>query len=191
MPHKDINALAKTFHWQWRARAYDNYCEQIREATRNTHLTLMENRHHKAATEIFDVCHTFLKDHQKELTPKTALAWMEMAVKLERMSLGIDAKAPSNAPSIAVQINNNGTASSTNISGANVDGNKMLEIMQILQISGAMQIGSQEVINRDDTVDAYDPGSFVEITEPVNAENDEVYTAYAHRQADSLPVIGE
>ncbi len=92
LPLSYITDLSKAFHWQARAKAFDLYIQMEREATRNRNMVLLENKHYKAANDIFEICMTFIRGTEEnpvKLTAKSALGWIETAIKLGRISVGM------------------------------------------------------------------------------------------------------
>lgn len=94
VPISHIHILAQVYHWSIRVKAYDTYRQVEFEAERQRFIKMMESKHRNAAEKLFDDCIGYMKDNIKALTPKDAIKWLEMAVKLERLSLGLDPDKP-------------------------------------------------------------------------------------------------
>ena len=95
IPVRVVEILSKVYHWRSRVKAFDLYRAIEQQQIRNTMIRDMETTHGKAAKTIFERCNSFLEDNAELLDPKTALAWLETAVKLQRLSLGLHPDKPS------------------------------------------------------------------------------------------------
>lgn len=81
---KDLN------HWQDRAATFDLYKSTIKEKVRSYEIELMETKHKKQADRIFDKVTTYFENLDDAfLKPEVALQWLNSAVKLNRLSLGV------------------------------------------------------------------------------------------------------
>jgi hypothetical protein len=89
-----IKTISQMYHWAYRVKAYDLFRRAHIERTREFEVERMQNTHATAARKIFDRCLTFIEDHVDELNPKTALEWLQTAVELERLSLGLNPNKP-------------------------------------------------------------------------------------------------
>lgn len=96
VPVDYVAGISKAFHWRARVKAFDLYMEAEREAERTRSMILLEGKHRQAAEDIFAVCMDFIRndDVKDRLSPKTALAWLEAAIKLGRISLGLPPDKP-------------------------------------------------------------------------------------------------
>ena len=150
---KFLYGLSRAYHWRQRAKAYDAYKIQKIELERNRNIQLMENKHHSAATKLFDLCmehidKNFGYDDKEEnllkiLSPKDIRELLEVAIKLERLSLGQHPDKPliSGDQSVVNAIVTN-YPSSTNQSPevpAEIESKKQLQnVVNILFSSGAL-----------------------------------------------------
>lgn len=96
-----IYEYSKIYHWRQRTKSFDLYQKQIIGEERNRLTKIMENNHHKAANKIFDIASTYLDTLNSsgliaQASPKEILGWAEFAVKLERLSLGLNPDKPDN-----------------------------------------------------------------------------------------------
>jgi len=97
---KALYALSMVYHWQLRTNLYDRFREDLLEKERKRLISLMENKHRSAAEKIFGKCMKYLEDvtqdkvRMEKVSPKEMLSWMEMAVRMDRLSLGIPADKP-------------------------------------------------------------------------------------------------
>jgi hypothetical protein len=98
-PRPYLYALSKVYHWQQRALAFDIYKMDEIERERNRQVSIMENKHKKAAERIFEICTTYLEVMEETgllaaYSPKEMQGWAELAIKLERLSLGLSPDKP-------------------------------------------------------------------------------------------------
>jgi hypothetical protein len=152
VPLRTLTALSQIYHWRARAKCFDAYKEFQRNMIKEREIDLMEGRHKKTATQLFDLCIDFIRNNKELLTPKTALQWFQTAVQLERLSLGLSpdkplkgAEAAQNSP--IVQINNAMQAIQNTEDGNSSE--KMLEILRILEQSGALDVRTHVRLRND------------------------------------------
>jgi len=145
LPIKGLYAISWVYHWQMRAQFYDRFKEDLLEKERNRLITLMENKHRDAADKIFEKCMKYLTDLDKskleKVNPKQMLDWLEFAVKMDRLALGIPADKPltkDDKAKIEQTVKIGKMENKTlNISGA--DGGKYLqELVNILEEAKAL-----------------------------------------------------
>jgi len=96
VPSGKINALSQVYHWMLRVLCYDHYKEMELRAQKEQSIKEMENKHSNAAKKLFDFCMKAIQSEEMELllNPKTILEWFQTAVKLERISKGLDPDRP-------------------------------------------------------------------------------------------------
>lgn len=146
-----VVTLANMYHWMDRNLVFDSFREVMDDIRREQDVQEMSSRHIRAAKDIFKICTNFIADekNQKMLTPKTALNWAELAVSLERLSLGMHPDKPGWANGREgqpqshpmIQINNNSNHNShNNVSGAakSDELEQMSDVLKILARSGAL-----------------------------------------------------
>jgi hypothetical protein len=146
---KAIHALKDVYHWKLRIEAYDLQAEREVQMARQRFTRQMENNHRDAAVKIFDACKSYIVDNKEELNAKSALDWLITAVKLERLSLGLnpdkpdDGKtgSPNNVININTAIQNNDNSQTNNVSNPN--GQRTTEILAILQQAGVFTLRPQ------------------------------------------------
>jgi len=155
-----INSLSNIYHWKSRAKAYDMYRDKAIEDTRRNNLVKMENKHFEFAEEMFDSVKDIVKELVTKLKSKVSTKndyqfeirrWIEFAIKLERLSLGL----PSNKPLSTSDVNSVITNYTLNQSQVqdnrqiNVEKptterlGKMQEVINVLKDSGILE----EVLN--------------------------------------------
>jgi len=89
-----VQTLVRLYHWHERSKAYDKYQKEQLDARRAAEIEYMQDTHRAAAQKIFDKAMKWLEDHAEELGPKTALEWLQTAIELERLSLGLPKDKP-------------------------------------------------------------------------------------------------
>lgn len=160
---KVLELLRRIFNWQDRVAAFDEYLSQERETMLETRRVEMENRHVQTATNLFNIASKYLTDHMDMMTPKLALQMLDLAVKLERTSLGIHASRGNGQEGpISVNVTNNvATGASANkqnevsIVTENTDENKekAKQILNIMNKLGVLNEEPAEVIDVEVTSD--------------------------------------
>lgn len=101
-----LHSLNKVYHWQWRVKAFDLFTEDTVEIERQRIIKAMNTNHRQAARTVFETCMGYLRDINAngwydlkgnlQVSPKEMESWMELAVKLERLSVGLPADKPIN-----------------------------------------------------------------------------------------------
>lgn len=88
---KHVELVRQAYHWQLRVGAYDYYVEQERNEQLELRRAEIEHKHAKTAEELYKISSKYLLEHEDLLTPKVAMQMLDVAVKLERASLGMAA----------------------------------------------------------------------------------------------------
>lgn len=124
-----IKVISNMYHWAVRVKAFDIYRKAQIELHRSFEVERMEGTHAKAARVIFDRCMDYLEDNLEQLDPKTALSWLQTAVELERLSLGLSPDKPGS-----------GTGTGTNAGPVDMQGalNSFIQINQNTQIQAGI-----------------------------------------------------
>lgn len=159
---RNLNVLAKVYHWQLRCKAYDAYKKMERERIRQYEIEKMESKHAKVAAQLLEQSLNYLEKHPEQLNPKVALQMVQLALRAERLSLGLNPDKPGvgeAAPSINIhQTTNAGNSSevtsrvevgSQNNQAVQADMSYLQSIVHILDQSGALDQAKQEVIDAD------------------------------------------
>lgn len=118
MPGRHLNALARVYHWQLRAKAYDVYKEIERQLARHAAAEQLESRHAKVSSRLLDQAVAYLETHPEQMNTKSAIQLVELAMRSGRLALGLNPDKPGSG-------NNQGSDSgghSTNITIANNTG---------------------------------------------------------------------
>ena len=140
-----ISAISKVYHWRARVRAYDIFKAKELDAIREKNISTMENRHRKAAEELFITCMTSLKDKfasestnpLKMMSAKEVKDLLEVAYKLERLSLGKHPEKPLDSDDRAVvntviknyQINRTDSSRAVNINKDAIHLGKVVDVL--------------------------------------------------------------
>jgi len=154
-PYK-VNAIKDIYQWDVRIKAFDEFREVQQEVQRNHYIQDMESEHREAAQDLFATCMKYFHENLEMLDQKTALKWAEMAVELERLSLGLDPKkpdtenVPENIQQTLIQVNEAGPGSSV---ADHEERNRMQNIMDILNDAGVVDVPVD-----DDENDSEDSG---------------------------------
>jgi len=94
-----VAAYSKIYHWSLRNNAFDSYNTYLVDLEREKAVKTLEGKHRDAAEKIFDICVQYLEtlDETKliaQMRPNEVLGWAEMAVKLNRIALGLPPDKP-------------------------------------------------------------------------------------------------
>lgn len=124
---RQLEALRQIYHWNTRVEAYDDYMQREREVLLEMKRLEIENKHAQTAEQLFKISSKYLSEHEDLLTPKVAMQMLDMAIKLERYSVGMfnDRRNGDNAGT-TVNINNtmqgNGNTSASMEEGTTITG---------------------------------------------------------------------
>lgn len=146
IPISHVHVLAQIYHWTARVKAYDMYKHAEIEAERHRFVKIMESRHREAAEVLFKDCIEYMKSNMKALQPKDAIKWLEMAVKLERLSLGLDPEKPyfkgegASADGKTIIQNYQIAPQAPGVSQNDQVTSQLQEVIQILNASGALDV---------------------------------------------------
>lgn len=146
-----IHILAQCYHWIARTRAYDLYQADLREAERARSLRLMENKHSKAANVLFDRCLSYIDKRLENFPAREIVRILEVAIRLERMSIGVDpdGKVANNTTTVINNMPQSFTTTSLPPQDESIS--RMREVVSILTKSGALN-----VIDITDSITAVD-----------------------------------
>jgi hypothetical protein len=112
MAGRQLNALSRVYHWQVRAKAYDNYKSTERQLARVHEVELMEVKHAKISNKLLDQAVDYLTDHPEQLSPKVAIELVNLAMRSGRLALGLNPDKPGSS-------SGEGRGSGTNINITN------------------------------------------------------------------------
>lgn len=103
-----INEWYNIYYWAQRAKAHDIYHEAAYKHIRARRALYSENKHYELAEKLLDKAVTYINSKQfmEQITPKTALEALKIAVQLQRISTGMPSAAPTETKSdVPVQSN--------------------------------------------------------------------------------------
>ena len=150
METRHLEMLRQIYHWNARVLAYDNYLAQERAVQLELRRLEIEGKHANTAQSLYKISATYLEQHSELLTPKLALQMLEMSIRLERMSVGMNPdsrKASDMQPTVNIQ-NNIGsggqpdTTAPTLITGRTEDDRTRL--MQVLNVMNNIGLIKEE-----------------------------------------------
>lgn len=113
-----VSYLSKLYLWQWRCELYDEWMERQQTARQLARRNLTLDRHSKIGRGLVQKAYNALLRQADKLTPKDALAMLELGLKYERLSLGLPGDKPEVTPS-----QSNGRGATVNIVNQTNNGN--------------------------------------------------------------------
>lgn len=113
-----VSYLSKLYLWQWRCELYDEWMERQQTARQLARRNLTLDRHSKIGRGLVQKAYNALLRQADKLTPKDALAMLELGLKYERLSLGLPGDKPEGTPS-----QSNGRGATVNIVNQTNNGN--------------------------------------------------------------------
>lgn len=161
---KVLSTLAKVFHWQLRCKAYDQYKRYEGERKRMYEIEKLESKHSRAADTLLELSMGYMENHAEQLNPKIALQMLQTAVKMGRLSLGLNGDKPgSGEGGTSININQSSSGSLGEMSASvevtqdggsqgqgGEDMSQLQSILHILDKSGALD--KVKVVDADYTV---------------------------------------
>lgn len=133
-----LEHVRNIWHWTYRVQCYDLFREAERERTREIARINMEGKHHKAAAKLFELSTNYLKEHEDLLTPGMALKMLDTAVKLERLSLGMNAKEQEDAtPTARIEVSANATTTVSDDTAENKE--RLTQLLNIMNNIGVLR----------------------------------------------------
>lgn len=175
-----INQLAKIYHWTARCNYFDNYIERQAYKKQCAKQQLLQADHFHIGTALAKKAFDFLNSTTKGLTPKEAIAMLDLGLQYSRLSLGLQPNKPdapeaaNNKPTFAIynSTTNNTADNILNVNAGEMsssDANKsaverqlqsdikqednLLTILHVLQKSGAMGIAINTNIEQQKDAD--------------------------------------
>lgn len=159
---RNINALSKVYHWQLRVRAYDAFKKMEYERRRRFEIEKLESKHAKAADSMLEQALTYLENHPEQLNPKVAVQMVQLAIKVGRLSVGLNAEKPGSGDSPSgTNININQTLGNGSVDTIVEEGqpggqqttaqdvSQLQSILHILDKSGALDKVKSKVVDAD------------------------------------------
>lgn len=99
MSGKQLNALAKVYHWQSRVKAFDLFKSRELAAMKARNIDLLEEKHAKVSNQLLDQAVTYLVEHPEQLSPKVAIDLANLAMRSGRLALGLNPDKPGDSSS--------------------------------------------------------------------------------------------
>jgi len=192
---RQLTALSRVWHWAFRVKAYDLMKAQEREIKRLREIESLNNKHSQAAEEMLQQAMEYLRKHPEQLTPKTAIQLADLAIKVGRLALGLNADKPGSGqtPSTNITIANTTKADSAQqiitVSQQNYPDNlgtseqindlqHLQDVLEILGRSGALEMAFNQQTDKTNKTNKTDDINEVNKTkEP--AESEEIIDVYA------------
>lgn len=151
-----LNVLSKIYHWSLRCDYYDRFFEMELLRLKHKQVALMQNDQLHLAAELQDLAYSYLRDNIDSLQPKEVIDLLDKTSKLARISVGLpgdkplDSKTGHASPTLAIYntTTNNTADNIMQINQSAVerqyqenlkDPNTLLDVLNVLQKSGAMQ----------------------------------------------------
>lgn len=165
-----LSTIANIYNWQLRCAYYDKFFEMDLMRRKQLEVQLLQRDHLKFSTTLIDKAMSYLDKHPNALTPKDAIAMVELGFKFSRLSLGLapdKAGHPSGVesqPLLAIQFNQNnqdnklvqlndnrsyGSEVERKLGEELKDTDNLLSILHVLQKSGAMATALQDKLLPD------------------------------------------
>lgn len=177
------NNLARVFKWKERAQAFDS---QITDQLQQRKMSLqveMVNKHQQTAHKLYNKCMNYFDENFEVLSPKDVIKITEMAIKLERESLGImseDGKLKQTPVVINVQNNMDGSTTnsvqmdnpqfnvSKNAESASDEAQRLAETLHVMNQMG--------ILKETSSLELVEPDSIQQDNEPIEVSYKEVET---------------
>jgi hypothetical protein len=146
VPVRNLTMLSRSYHWAVRCKAYDLFKKMQAARMREIEIEKLEGKHAKVADKLLEMSMEYLEDHTAQLSPKTAIQLLQVAAKMGRLAVGLQADKPG-TDSGGTSINISQTAMGGSDSSSNSDGplavnttedlSHLQSILHILDKSGA------------------------------------------------------
>lgn len=152
LPGRLITLLAKLYSWSERCTFYDEYIRAEAAKIKAQKVALLESDHLAVSKALMTKAYNYLSKNESKLTPKDAIAMLELGIKYSRVSAGLMADKPSTGVAAG-----SGTVRQTNLSIYNAD--------QMMNINGqnAGSAASMTGIERQLQVDMKDEKNLLSI----------------------------
>lgn len=145
VPLRNLTMLSRAYHWPLRCKAYDFHKKLQAARMREVAIEKLESTHAKTADRLLEMSMTYLEEHEAQLSPKTAIQMLQVAAKMGRLAVGLQADKPgTDAGGTNISINQT-TMSGESSSGSDAplavnteqDVSHLQSILHILDKSGA------------------------------------------------------
>lgn len=161
-----LETMRHIFNWNYRVQAFDEYLAAERQMMLEQYRVDIEGKHLRMANSLAEKAFNYFEENESMITPKVALQMLDWAVKLERITTGLnpDGKGTING-SERIQLNvqnniaNNGdngtqsaTSTKTEVEKHEDDKDRLATMVNILSEIGVLN-NDDEVQNTDEIVD--------------------------------------
>lgn len=161
---KNISVLSKVYHWAQRCRAFDVNKKMITDRKRSFEVERLEGKHAKASDTMLEQALAYLNEHPEQLNTKVAVQMVQLAVKVGRLSVGLNPEKPGTTEGAGSNTNitinqSNGGPDNTEMISINGDGGNrppttselgyMQSLLHILDKTGAIDAAKSKVIDAD------------------------------------------
>ncbi|MGL5918908.1 MAG: hypothetical protein ACRCZQ_00155 [Bacteroidales bacterium] len=94
VPALQLTVLSRIWHWQLRAKPYDEYCERERSFIRQKEAEKLDNMLSKRGRDMLEMAFAYLDEHDMQLDPKTAIELIKTIAPITRVAAGMSKDAP-------------------------------------------------------------------------------------------------
>lgn len=90
IPVSHLETMRHLFNWNYRVQAFDAYTAAERQLMLEQYRVDIEGKHLKIANKLAEQAFRYLEENESMITPKVALQMLDWAVKLERITTGLN-----------------------------------------------------------------------------------------------------
>ena len=90
VPVSHLETMRHLFNWNYRIQAFDAYTAAERQLMLEQYRVEIEGKHLKIANKLAEQAFNYFKENESMITPKVALQMLDWAVKLERITTGLN-----------------------------------------------------------------------------------------------------
>ena len=90
IPVAHLETMRHLFNWNYRVQAFDAYMSAERQLMLEQYRVELEGKHLKMADKLAKQAFTYFEENESMITPKVALQMLDWAVKLERITTGLN-----------------------------------------------------------------------------------------------------
>ena len=90
IPVAHLETMRHLFNWNYRVQAFDAYISAERQLMLEQYRVEIEGKHLKMANKLAEQAFSYFEENESMITPKVALQMLDWAVKLERITTGLN-----------------------------------------------------------------------------------------------------
>lgn len=90
VPVSHLETMRHLFNWNARVQAFDAYVSAERQLMLEQYRVELEGKHLKMANKLAEQAFKYFEDNESMITPRVALQMLDWAVKLERITTGLN-----------------------------------------------------------------------------------------------------